>query len=101
MAKIVPAKQYYGNMISPKRLDSFLNYIKNNQQERLKEKINIALTGILALIELDYETDINNVKLNKEKTKEHYLKYAIVAKRYQDLNNDCVNNFISFIENKY
>lgn len=95
---VMPARQYYFNTISIKRFGAILDFLVKEQQVVTREKMFKGLLGALALIELDYEADMNDIELDKEMTKKHYLKYVSVAKKYQDLNLDCLNNFISFVE---
>lgn len=67
-----------------------------------KDIVNI-LIGQLAELKKDYETDINNSKLDKEETKRHYGEYKRLVNNYKNSQiskeyTKAVNNFLSAIK---
>ena len=67
-----------------------------------KDTVNI-LIGQLAELKKDYEKDINNSKLDKEETKQHYNEYKRLVNNYKNSHiskeyTNAVNSFLSAIK---
>lgn len=96
----VPAHNIYHNRISYDDLKRTINKVMEEGND--KDVVNI-LIGQLAELKKDYETDINNSKLDKEETKRHYNEYKRLVNNYKNSQiskeyTRAVNNFLSAIK---
>lgn len=96
----VPAHNIYHNRISYDDLKRTINKVMEEGND--KDVVNI-LIGQLAELKKDYETDINNSKLDKEETKRHYNEYKRLVNNYKNSQiskeyTKAVNNFLSAIK---
>lgn len=96
----VPAHNIYHNRISYDDLKRTINKVMEEGNDR--DVVNI-LIGQLAELKKDYETDINNSKLDKEETKRHYNEYKRLVNNYKNSQiskeyTKAVNNFLSAIK---
>lgn len=88
------------NRISYDDLKRTINKVMEEGND--KDVVNI-LIGQLAELKKDYETDINNSKLDKEETKRHYNEYKRLVNNYKNSQiskeyTKAVNNFLSAIK---
>lgn len=88
------------NRISYDDLKRTINRVMEEGND--KDVVNI-LIGQLAELKKDYETDINNSKLDKEETKRHYGEYKRLVNNYKNSHiskeyTNAVNSFLSAIK---
>lgn len=88
------------NRISYDDLKRTINKVMEEGND--KDVVNI-LIGQLAELKKDYETDINNSKLDKEETKRHYGEYKRLVNNYKNSHiskeyTNAVNSFLSAIK---
>lgn len=88
------------NRISYDDLKRTINRVMEEGND--KDVVNI-LIGQLAELKKDYETDINNSKLDKEETKRHYNEYKRLVNNYKNSHiskeyTNAVNSFLSAIK---
>lgn len=88
------------NRISYDDLKRTINRVMEEGND--KDIVNI-LIGQLAELKKDYETDINNSKLDKEETKRHYGEYKRLVNNYKNSHiskeyTNAVNSFLSAIK---
>lgn len=79
MAKLVPAKQYYYNILSKDKFKDILSFCLVTEHESDIKLVEQLLAGALAAVELDCIADINNKELDVTLTSQHYLDYVKIA----------------------
>lgn len=97
--KRVPEPNVYYNRVTPDELKTWFRKVMSEGNDT--DIVNV-LIGKLSELKKDYQTDINNSKLNKEDTKRHYGEYKKIVNAYKNSQiskeyKTAVDNFLSTI----